>query len=206
MRPFFLCLVFQLASFSVYGQSAYTKTDLNLRTYGSTHSSIIGIIPKGEKVNVQYCTRYWCKVSYKAYYNGFVSKRYLVEQTTPTSYNYKAPSDRPIVLPQPTKRYYTNSFDETVQRPTYYSSPPTGSTALCRDGTYSFSRNRRGTCSHHGGVSKWLSNTTSSYSNTSYSSTYRHTSSTSVRCSGITQKGYRCKRRTRSGSGYCWQH
>ncbi len=27
--------------------------------------------------------------------------------------------------------------------------------ALCRDGTQSYSHNRRGTCSHHGGVSRW---------------------------------------------------
>ena len=40
--------------------------------------------------------------------------------------------------------------------PTKYSSAPAGATALCRDGTYSFSRSRRGTCSHHGGVKKWL--------------------------------------------------
>ena len=38
----------------------------------------------------------------------------------------------------------------------YYSSAPPGATALCRDGTYSFSKSRRGTCSHHGGVAKWL--------------------------------------------------
>lgn len=35
-------------------------------------------------------------------------------------------------------------------------SPPSGATALCMDGTYSFSQHRRGTCSHHGGVKKWL--------------------------------------------------
>src|SRR3989449_5751163 len=35
-------------------------------------------------------------------------------------------------------------------------SPPTGATARCRDGTYSFSRHRSGTCSHHGGVAAWL--------------------------------------------------
>jgi hypothetical protein len=35
-------------------------------------------------------------------------------------------------------------------------SPPPGATALCRDGTYSFSHHRAGTCSHHGGVAKWL--------------------------------------------------
>jgi hypothetical protein len=30
-------------------------------------------------------------------------------------------------------------------------------TAVCADGTYSYSANRRGTCSHHGGVAQWLS-------------------------------------------------
>ena len=32
---------------------------------------------------------------------------------------------------------------------------PSGATAKCRDGTLSYSRNRRGTCSHHGGVAVW---------------------------------------------------
>jgi hypothetical protein len=30
-------------------------------------------------------------------------------------------------------------------------------TVVRRDGTYSYSASRRGTCSHHGGVSQWLS-------------------------------------------------
>jgi len=34
---------------------------------------------------------------------------------------------------------------------------PAGATALCRDGSYSFSASHRGTCSHHGGVGQWLS-------------------------------------------------
>ena len=33
---------------------------------------------------------------------------------------------------------------------------PDGASARCRDGTYSFSRHRRGTCSGHGGVAAWL--------------------------------------------------
>ena len=33
---------------------------------------------------------------------------------------------------------------------------PPGATALCRDGTYSYSKHRSGTCSHHGGVARWL--------------------------------------------------
>jgi hypothetical protein len=36
------------------------------------------------------------------------------------------------------------------------SSSPPGATARCRDGTYSFSKHRSGTCSHHGGVAGWL--------------------------------------------------
>jgi len=33
---------------------------------------------------------------------------------------------------------------------------PAGATARCRDGAYSFSQSRSGTCSGHGGVAEWL--------------------------------------------------
>jgi hypothetical protein len=33
---------------------------------------------------------------------------------------------------------------------------PAGATAKCKDGTYSHSAHRTGTCSRHGGVSQWL--------------------------------------------------
>ncbi|WP_432763020.1 DUF3761 domain-containing protein [Actinomadura xylanilytica] len=33
---------------------------------------------------------------------------------------------------------------------------PAGATAVCRDGNISYSAHRRGTCSHHGGVARWL--------------------------------------------------
>ncbi len=52
--------------------------------------------------------------------------------------------------------YYTNSQGNKVQSPTYYPSTPSGATAQCEDGTYSFSQSRSGTCSHHGGVQSWL--------------------------------------------------
>jgi hypothetical protein len=51
---------------------------------------------------------------------------------------------------------YVNNTGQTVPRPENCSAPPKGAIAQCRDGTYSFSKSRRGTCSHHGGVAKWL--------------------------------------------------
>lgn len=52
--------------------------------------------------------------------------------------------------------YYINSKGMRVRRPVRSSTAPAGATARCRDGTYSFSQSRRGTCSHHGGVAEWL--------------------------------------------------
>ena len=52
--------------------------------------------------------------------------------------------------------YYTNVRGHRVHRPVHARQAPRGATARCRDGTYSFSENHRGTCSHHGGVSSWL--------------------------------------------------
>jgi hypothetical protein len=52
--------------------------------------------------------------------------------------------------------HYINSKGNTVHSPAYAPSIPEGASARCRDGTYSFSQSRRGTCSHHGGVGTWL--------------------------------------------------
>ncbi|MGH8258105.1 MAG: DUF3761 domain-containing protein [Steroidobacteraceae bacterium] len=53
---------------------------------------------------------------------------------------------------------YVNSAGNIVHSPsrTVSGAPPPGATAECRDGTYSFSQHRRGTCSHHGGVANWV--------------------------------------------------
>jgi hypothetical protein len=54
--------------------------------------------------------------------------------------------------------YYKNRSGQLVQRPcgdARTESPPPGATAVCRDGSYSFSRHRRGTCSRHGGVAHY---------------------------------------------------
>jgi hypothetical protein len=51
---------------------------------------------------------------------------------------------------------YRNVDGNCVPRPTQAAAPPAGATAECNDGTYSFSQHRSGTCSHHGGVKRWL--------------------------------------------------
>jgi peptidoglycan hydrolase-like protein with peptidoglycan-binding domain len=56
-----------------------------------------------------------------------------------------------------TNGHYSNVNGNSVSKPAYSSNGvPAGATAECRDGTYSFSLNHRGSCSHHGGVASWL--------------------------------------------------
>lgn len=52
--------------------------------------------------------------------------------------------------------YYQNVDGNQIHSPAYSDSIPAGASAQCRDGTYSFSQHRSGTCSHHGGVASWL--------------------------------------------------
>jgi uncharacterized membrane protein YgcG len=51
---------------------------------------------------------------------------------------------------------YTNVDGNQVHVPVQAPSAPAGATARCRDGSWSFSQNHSGTCSHHGGVAQWL--------------------------------------------------
>lgn len=54
--------------------------------------------------------------------------------------------------------HYRNSDGANVHSPAHTDTgaAPSGASAQCRDGTFSFSAHRRGTCSHHGGVARWL--------------------------------------------------
>lgn len=54
--------------------------------------------------------------------------------------------------------HYRSSDGRVVHSPakSTHDQVPSGASAKCRDGTYSFSQHRRGTCSHHGGVDNWL--------------------------------------------------
>ncbi len=138
-------LLFTLA-LNAQGITKYTSTNLNMRTSPDASSKVVTVIPKGTSVALEEdCDCDWVPVSY-AGKTGYVSGKYLTKE--------KVKPDAPKAT-GPVK-YYTNSQGNKVQSPTRYPSTPAGATALCRDGTYSFSQSRRGTCSHHGGVARWL--------------------------------------------------
>jgi hypothetical protein len=88
----------------------------------------------------------------------------------PSSATVQSPIQKQAVVPAATVPAtggggYINSGGNYVPSPASASSPPSGATARCNDGTYSFSQNRSGTCSDHGGVAQFLtSGSTSSQS------------------------------------------
>lgn len=162
MKRFLLCLSVLLAMFNIKigAYVRYVTTNLNLRYGPGVEYEIITSLPKGTPVSIdEYCDCKWVLVEYGGYI-GYISTKYLScdpprkkikRETRVHTYNWYTTTTRNTGV-----RYYTNVDGYRVQSPTYYNSAPAGATALCRDGTYSFSRNRRGTCSHHGGVARWL--------------------------------------------------
>jgi len=79
-------------------------------------------------------------------------------QTTPVpSGSQSQPTQPPHTTTLSNNNYYTNSSGNQVHSPAKSSNGvPAGATAQCSDGSYSFSQHRQGTCSHHGGVARWL--------------------------------------------------
>jgi hypothetical protein len=63
-----------------------------------------------------------------------------------------APTSQPATQPRATQPPATEPPATAAPAP----QAPAGATAICVDGTYSFSQTRSGTCSHHGGVAQWL--------------------------------------------------
>jgi uncharacterized protein YgiM (DUF1202 family) len=149
-RLFFqLFLAFHISLLFAQSEIKTTEVNLNLRKAPFIENNVIIVIPKGSLFTVDYSNQQysdWILIKYKGY-TGYVFAKYI--SSPPINNDYVNFSNSAV-------KYYINSQGEKIQSPTYYNSPPTGSTAQCRDGTYSFSRNRRGTCSHHGGVKRWL--------------------------------------------------
>lgn len=82
-----------------------------------------------------------------------VAQQAAPDHARAASYNRATPGAAPVE-----DGYYTNRDGIQVHRPAHTTNnqPPAGASAQCGDGTFSFSLHRRGTCSRHGGVTRWL--------------------------------------------------
>ena len=163
MKKIFSLIVLLLSLFNIESLAftKYITTNLNLRYEASTNSRILIVIPRGTAVTIdEDCDCKWVPVEYKGYV-GYISTKYLSNDKPIKKYtSTRNSSTRRQYTSTRSRRgegvgYYTNTYGNRVQSPTYYDTRPAGATALCRDGTYSFSQSRRGTCSHHGGVARW---------------------------------------------------
>lgn len=106
------------------------------------------------------------KVYEVTYTDGVETDRQLVSDTitkqpvnrTVAEGTYVAPTVKSTTQSTPatqcTNGTYVNSAGNTVCRPSETNTG--GATARCKDGSYSYSQSRSGTCSHHGGVAQWL--------------------------------------------------
>lgn len=124
-----------------------TGADVNVREKPSQDGRILTHIPYRTAVTfLKGPSNGWYQVKVGST-TGYISAR-LASTTAPTA---KAPA--PFTH---TGKGYINSDGNWIPSPVHAASAPEGATALCNDGTYSFSQHRRGTCSHHGGVRTWL--------------------------------------------------
>jgi uncharacterized protein YraI len=145
-------VVFQVSSAQAQtadsGSSVHTRVALRLRAAAAETATVLRVLPEGSDVVVQSCSSAWCAVSFRGQI-GYAAARYLAPANTSAS----TASGVGI-----SNRGYTNSKGIWVPSPVHTADgqPPPGASAQCNDGSYSFSMSRRGTCSHHGGVSRWL--------------------------------------------------
>jgi uncharacterized protein YraI len=120
---------------------AYTTASVRLRVKPAPTAQALALLRQGTPVRLYECAEGWCSVTVSKL-SGYVLEQFLTTQPQPIAQG----------------RGYINSQGEWVASPTRTADgqPPAGASAKCRDGTFSFSRSRRGTCSHHGGVAEWL--------------------------------------------------
>ena len=120
----------------------FTNAAVWLRASASLDANRVALLPQGTQVRVIACARQACNVRFRAL-SGYLPEELL----------QRAP---PAVAIE-SGRGYINSRGEWIPSPTLTSDgqAPQAASARCRDGSYSFSRSRQGTCSWHGGVAEW---------------------------------------------------
>jgi|GEM_PF-830645 len=117
-------------------ETLFTHGRMNIRAGAGTAFAVVRTVSPGEQVEVgPGDDGGWAPV-YERY-------------GEPAGYVYRASRNLRTYAPPPVTVHRTR----TERRARTY---PSGASAVCRDGTYSYSAHRRGTCSHHGGVARWL--------------------------------------------------
>jgi hypothetical protein len=109
------------------------------------------------------------KDSHQAWLRSFVATLVLAAFALPLHAQLAPPPSAPTAPAAPTKaepneaflqthNHYVNKAGQDVHSPakSVDGQVPSGASAKCRDGSYSFSKSRRGTCSRHGGVGTWM--------------------------------------------------
>jgi uncharacterized protein YgiM (DUF1202 family) len=119
----------------------------NLRDTPNSAGTVIQTVPEGGSVEVLKQKGAWCYVlsnGRKGWMHGnnirYENSAAETSTGSETDFSTPKPSYPSSVSKKRTETEINNS----------------GATARCRDGTLSYSRNRRGTCSHHGGVAVWF--------------------------------------------------
>ena len=122
--------------------TAYTTAAITLRAQPNDHARSVARLAGETPVGFSSCQNGWCQIAVNGL-SGHLPRLSL--SLRPNAAFVEGGG-------------YTNSQGNRVRSPTRTpdNRPPAGATAQCRDGTFSFSQSRRGTCSHHGGVARWL--------------------------------------------------
>lgn len=133
----------------------------NLRDRPSRSGNVLTTVTKGDLLSLIDATPIgpWYRVrDSRSDSEGWVHDNTIsLLQTTESTSADESSSQRPRrTLPPVSGRSYVNVDGVRVPSPVFSDTKPAGATARCRDGSYSFSQHRRGTCSHHGGVTEWF--------------------------------------------------
>ncbi|HEY6806878.1 MAG TPA: DUF3761 domain-containing protein [Pyrinomonadaceae bacterium] len=125
----------------------------NLRSRPSTSAKVVGTLNRGSEVALVVDERVgpWFKVhdnstGLEGWLHGDLITLKKAPPETTTSKAAKRKSGKS----------YINVDGIRVPSPVFTDKRPAGASARCRDGSYSFSLHRQGTCSHHGGVAGWF--------------------------------------------------
>jgi len=133
----------------------------NLRDRPSKSGSVVRTVNKGDLLSLIDATPIgpWYRVrDSRSDSEGWIHGNTisLLQTTDSTSTNAPPPQRPRRTLPPVSGKSYVNVDGVRVPSPVFSETKPAGATARCRDGSYSFSQHRRGTCSYHGGVAEWF--------------------------------------------------